>query len=128
MRYLVWIRRLVVFVVVLMFALKNTGPVDVSFFADHVVTGVPLIVVMLAVFVLGVIFGLLIAAPSVMRRRREAARLRRELAKLEEKSRQRSEEHTSELQSLMRISYAVFCLKKKHKKNENIESYVQHTD
>src|SRR3546814_6181261 len=29
----------------------------------------------------------------------------------------RSEEHTSELQSLMRISYAVFCLKKK--KNEN---------
>src|SRR3546814_9309225 len=29
----------------------------------------------------------------------------------------RSEEHTSELQSLMRISYAVFCLKKKHKIN-----------
>src|SRR3546814_9464671 len=29
----------------------------------------------------------------------------------------RSEEHTSELQSLMRISYAVFCLKKKRKKN-----------
>src|SRR3546814_10168005 len=37
----------------------------------------------------------------------------------------RSEEHTSELQSLMRISYAVFCLKKKNnktqqKKNKNI--------
>src|SRR3546814_1093879 len=30
--------------------------------------------------------------------------------------RNRSEEHTSELQSLMRISYAVFCLKKKRKK------------
>src|SRR3546814_3547110 len=29
--------------------------------------------------------------------------------------RERSEEHTSELQSLMRISYAVFCLKKKNK-------------
>src|SRR3546814_9831378 len=29
----------------------------------------------------------------------------------------RSEEHTSELQSLMRISYAVLCLKKKNKKN-----------
>src|SRR3546814_9397198 len=28
---------------------------------------------------------------------------------------ERSEEHTSELQSLMRISYAVFCLKAKHK-------------
>src|SRR3546814_4433633 len=33
----------------------------------------------------------------------------------------RSEEHTSELQSLMRISYAVFCLKKK--KNLNIYNY-----
>src|SRR3546814_7101551 len=31
----------------------------------------------------------------------------------------RSEEHTSELQSLMRISYAVFCLKKKKKKTIN---------
>src|SRR3546814_2342949 len=31
-------------------------------------------------------------------------------------NRARSEEHTSELQSLMRISYAVFCLKKKKKK------------
>src|SRR3546814_1867543 len=31
----------------------------------------------------------------------------------------RSEEHTSELQSLMRISYAVFCLKKKKKKDNN---------
>src|SRR3546814_3552122 len=31
---------------------------------------------------------------------------------------QRSEEHTSELQSLMRISYAVFCLKKKKNNNE----------
>src|SRR3546814_9596489 len=34
-------------------------------------------------------------------------------------ARGRSEEHTSELQSLMRISYAVFCLKKKHKKEPN---------
>src|SRR3546814_9801135 len=32
---------------------------------------------------------------------------------------QRSEEHTSELQSLMRISYAVFCLKKKKNKTHN---------
>src|SRR3546814_3664497 len=30
----------------------------------------------------------------------------------------RSEEHTSELQSLMRISYAVFCLKKKNRNNK----------
>src|SRR3546814_6661259 len=32
---------------------------------------------------------------------------------------ERSEEHTSELQSLMRISYAVFCLKKQKSKNHN---------
>src|SRR3546814_5139600 len=37
---------------------------------------------------------------------------------------ERSEEHTSELQSLMRISYAVFCLKKKH----NIKSTQLHTN
>src|SRR3546814_4947950 len=33
----------------------------------------------------------------------------------------RSEEHTSELQSLMRISYAVFCLKKKNKKRKKTQ-------
>src|SRR3546814_8855318 len=38
----------------------------------------------------------------------------------------RSEEHTSELQSLMRISYAVFCLKKKKKnKPYNMKTYIQ---
>src|SRR3546814_1067557 len=36
---------------------------------------------------------------------------------------QRSEEHTSELQSLMRISYAVFCLKKKNKKQNKQTDY-----
>src|SRR3546814_6316386 len=38
-------------------------------------------------------------------------------------ARARSEEHTSELQSLMRISYAVFCLKKKKKNNPNKQKY-----
>src|SRR3546814_8086231 len=42
------------------------------------------------------------------------ARLRRDVAV----ERERSEEHTSELQSLMRISYAVFCLKKTRKQNK----------
>src|SRR3546814_7976033 len=37
----------------------------------------------------------------------------------------RSEEHTSELQSLMRISYAVFCLKKKkHKTHKQINKFT----
>src|SRR3546814_4923690 len=38
----------------------------------------------------------------------------------------RSEEHTSELQSLMRISYAVFCLKKKKKKKNNMQTQPAH--
>src|SRR3546814_3027457 len=39
--------------------------------------------------------------------------------------RSRSEEHTSELQSLMRISYAVFCLKKKKNKSPNTTSALR---
>src|SRR3546814_6980686 len=38
----------------------------------------------------------------------------------------RSEEHTSELQSLMRISYAVFCLKKKKYKNTRTKNKSTH--
>src|SRR3546814_10067104 len=41
---------------------------------------------------------------------------------------QRSEEHTSELQSLMRISYAVFCLKKKNKKHNNTKVATIHNN
>src|SRR3546814_3103800 len=40
--------------------------------------------------------------------------------------RERSDEHTSELQSLMRISYAVFCLKKKKIKNIHKVSHHLH--
>src|SRR3546814_9737006 len=41
---------------------------------------------------------------------------------------QRSEEHTSELQSLMRISYAVFCLKKKKSKKTIIDTHNHDKD
>src|SRR3546814_10632206 len=37
--------------------------------------------------------------------------------------RHRSEEHTSEIQSLMRLSYAVFCLKKKQSKKNNLTEH-----
>src|SRR3546814_1906190 len=40
----------------------------------------------------------------------------------------RSEEHTSELHSLMRISYAVFCLKKKKSYNRQIQDIAYTTD
>src|SRR3546814_5992527 len=56
-------------------------------------------------------------------RRRTAARHGDEPVRLShrkpDRGGRRSEEHTSELQSLMRISYAVFCLKKKKKNNQH---------
>src|SRR3546814_4672117 len=45
---------------------------------------------------------------------------RTQFAALQRRIATRSEEHTSELQSLMRISYAVFCLKKKKKRTSKI--------
>src|SRR3546814_1649514 len=49
-------------------------------------------------------------------------------ASLERDTADRSEEHTSELQSLMRISYAVFCLKKTKNKTHQIISNHPHTN
>src|SRR3546814_5764547 len=66
-----------------------------------------------------------ILLPTAARRLRDGRRTRPSPA-------QRSEEHTSELQSLMRISYAVFCLKKKkHSRNtltidHQIHSQIPH--
>src|SRR3546814_4928011 len=56
---------------------------------------------------------------------RHAARVRG-LAPVSSQWPTRSEEHTSELQSLMRISYAVFCLKKKNKINTPL-TYLKQT-
>lgn len=86
MRFVIWAVRLVVFVLVLLFALKNTEPVNVGLYADHVITAVPLIVVMLFAFALGAVCAVLVLLPASMRRRREAARLRRELQRMREAS------------------------------------------
>jgi len=83
MRYLVWALRLIVFVAVLMFALKNTETVAVNFYGDMALQNIPLIVVMLTTFVLGTIFGLLLTVPASLRRRREVARLRKELDRIQ---------------------------------------------
>src|SRR3546814_10242203 len=61
-------------------------------------------------------------------RRLERDRLLRDLQDLAHLAhRDRSEEHTSELQSLMRISYAVFCLKKKTNNNIKTKEDNKHT-
>src|SRR3546814_1237274 len=53
------------------------------------------------------------AQPCRLSRSARSARLSRRILDHHERVGKRSEEHTSELQSLMRNSYAVFCLKKK---------------
>src|SRR3546814_9197484 len=55
--------------------------------------------------------------PSSVLQKLDVARQRQEALAAVQGDRLRSEEHTSELQSLMRISYAVFCLKNKHKEH-----------
>src|SRR3546814_4452073 len=57
------------------------------------------------------------ARPSVNGERYVTDRLAVDVTHAECSDGMRSEEHTSELQSLMRISYAVFCLKKKKERN-----------
>src|SRR3546814_3897324 len=52
--------------------------------------------------------------------------IRADLGNRREGAAMRSEEHTSELQSLMRISYAVFCLKKKKTAHTNIHRTEEH--
>src|SRR3546814_8074733 len=67
-------------------------------------------------------------APSLLDRRLDEGR---SLPRLGRQRTARSEEHTSELQSLMRISYAVFCLKKKNNngqsRNQNQSYNLQQT-
>src|SRR3546814_957341 len=58
------------------------------------------------------------------RRGRNRTRSRHDLGHGARPAALRSEEHTSELQSLMRISYAVFCLKKKKKLPRSTTHYV----
>src|SRR3546814_8517069 len=69
-------------------------------------------------------------ADAVEDRERDAPRQRHQRGGLDpgrdDKVAARSEEHTSELQSLMRISYAVFCMKKK-KVNTNNNHILPHT-
>src|SRR3546814_1132481 len=63
---------------------------------------------------------------SVLRKRRRGNQCAGGKRRSERDLGDRSEEHTSELQSLMRISYAVFCLKKKkkqHKQHKQINTH-----
>ena len=82
MRYVMWAIKLVIFAVVVLFAFKNMAPVDVQLIGAAQIVSVPLVVVMLVAFVVGTLLGVLLMLPSTWRRRREAGRLKRDLAKV----------------------------------------------
>jgi uncharacterized integral membrane protein len=78
MRYLGWAVKILIFVVVLGFALQNSQLVTMHYFLGYAWEA-PLVVLMLAAFVLGAFLGLLALLPALFRLRRERTRLRREL-------------------------------------------------
>lgn len=80
MRYIMWGIKLIIFAVIVVFAYKNMQPVEVRFFGQSAIAGIPLVVVMLISFVIGTLLGVFLMLPSTWRRRREASRLRRDLS------------------------------------------------
>jgi len=82
MRYVVWGIKFLVFAVVVLFAYKNMGPVEVVLFDGLRWSEVPLIVVILVSFILGTLLGAMLMLPGTWRRGREAWRLRRDLGKV----------------------------------------------
>ncbi len=78
MRYLGWAVKILIFLVVLGFALQNNQPVTVHYFLGYVWEA-PLVVLLLVAFVLGAFLGLLALLPPLFRLRRERTKLRRDL-------------------------------------------------
>lgn len=79
MRVIAWFVRIVVFLFLLGFALQNTEPVIINFFLGYYLEA-PLVAALLGVLLIGCLIGMLLILPSLLRHRREASRLRRELA------------------------------------------------
>lgn len=77
MRILLWLLRILLFVVLLGFAVKNSSIVQLRFFFDAN-WQLPLVVVMLSFFAVGAAVGLVAALSTILRQRREILRLKRE--------------------------------------------------
>jgi uncharacterized integral membrane protein len=82
MNYVIWALRLIIFILVLLFALKNTEPVSVRFFSDVAVNNIPLIVVLLVTFFLGALFAYLMAILVRIKKTRQVSQLKNEITRL----------------------------------------------
>jgi lipopolysaccharide assembly protein A len=79
MTFLSWFFRIVLFLIVLGFALTNTSVVELHFLGVDQFWRAPLVIFLLLFFVAGVVVGLLSCVPSLFRQRREVGRLQKEL-------------------------------------------------
>lgn len=78
MRAIVWLIRIVFFVLFLAFAIENTEPVTLNLFLGYYLEA-PLVLLLLGALLIGVLVGLLMLVPNVLGKRRELARCRKEL-------------------------------------------------
>lgn len=86
MRYIIWGLRLLIFILVLLFAVKNTAPVSVNLYGDAVLSAVPLIIVLLLAFALGALCMYILTLPTRYRCGREISRLKGEVKRLQSDS------------------------------------------
>jgi putative membrane protein len=78
MRYLLWLARIVLFLLLLGFAMKNSEPVVVRYYFGQEWQG-PLVFVLLICFCAGAALGIVAALGQIFRQRREILELKREL-------------------------------------------------
>ncbi|MGA7180566.1 MAG: LapA family protein [Thiobacillaceae bacterium] len=76
MRYLGWLIKAVIFILLLGFALKNSELVTVHYYLNYVWEA-PLVLVLLGFFTMGAMTGLLAVMPHLIRQRRELGKMRK---------------------------------------------------
>ncbi len=79
MRYIVWLLRAFVFLLLLGFAIKNDQPVVLRYFFGYE-WQTSLVVILLCFFTVGVLVGVLAMLTTIFRQRREVAALKREIS------------------------------------------------
>jgi putative membrane protein len=82
MRIVTWTIRLAVFLLLIAFAAKNVEPVTLRFYFDLALQA-PLVLLLLAFFILGALFGVAALLTTVVRQRREISALKKQLAPAE---------------------------------------------